>query len=196
MVAAQKPRTRFSAAEYLALEEEAEYRSEYYQGEIFAMSGGTANHNRIALNIAAGLSSALRGKPCEAFINDMRLQVTRRQLYTYPDVMVVCGGGEFVHGRTDTITNPVLIVEVLSPSTEAYDRGKKFEFYRSIEGFQEYILVDQQRMHIERYRPLGLGRWELTTLDATDEVLSLTSVGVDLTLASIYERVDLESQTT
>ena len=196
MVVAQKPKTRFSAAEYLALEEEAEYRSEYYQGEIFAMSGGSANHNRIAGNLFVALRSALRGKPCEAFINDMRLQVKRHHLYTYPDVMVVCGKIEFAQGRNDTIANPILIVEVLSPSTEAYDRGKKFEFYRSIEGFQEYVLVDQQRMHIERYRPLGLGRWEMTTLDATDEDLSLTSVGIDLTLASIYERVDLESELT
>ncbi|MCB0245881.1 MAG: Uma2 family endonuclease, partial [Anaerolineae bacterium] len=102
MVVAQKPKTRFSAAEYLALEEEAEYRSEYYQGEIFAMSGGSANHNRIAGNLFVALRSALRGKPCEAFINDMRLQVKRHHLYTYPDVMVVCGKIEFAQGRNDT----------------------------------------------------------------------------------------------
>lgn len=196
MAVAQKPLARFSAAEYLAFEEEAEYRSEYYRGEIFAMSGGSANRNRIAGNLFVALRSALRGKPCEAFINDMRLLVQRHHLYTYPDIMVVCGKVEFAQGRNDTVTNPVLIVEVLSPSTEAYDRGKKFEFYRTIEGFQEYVLVDQQRIHIERYRPLGLGRWELTPFDETDAVLALTSVGIDLTLASIYERVDLEVQTT
>lgn len=196
MATAQKPHTRFSLAEYLALEETAQHRSEFYRGEIVAIPGGSINHNRVAGNLAFGLSAALRGKPCEIFIAGLRLLVKKHQFYTYPDLMVVCGDLEFVQGRNDTITNPVLIIEVLSPSTEAYDRGKKFEFNRSIEGFQEYVLVDQQRMHIERYRPLGLGRWELTTLDATDEVLSLTSVGVDLTLASIYERVDLETQLT
>ena len=196
MAVAQKPRTRFSAAEYFALEETAEYRSEFYQGEIFAMSGGSANHNRIALNIATGLSAALRGKPSEPFMANMRVLVKRQQLYTYPDIVVVCGKVEFVKGRTDTITNPVLIIEVLSPSTESYDRGKKFEFYRTIEGFQEYVLIDQQRKHVERFRPLGLGRWELTAFDATDHVIELTSMGIELTLDSIYERVDLESETT
>lgn len=196
MAGTQKPRTRFSAAEYFALEESAEHRNEFYQGEITAISSGSINHNRVAGNLAVELVAALRGKPCEPFIADLRLLVKQHQFYTYPDLMVVCGDLEFVHGRNDTITNPVLIIEVLSPSTEAYDRGKKFEFYRSIEGFQEYVLVDQQRMHIERYRPLGLGRWEMTTLDETNEILSLTSVGIDLTLASIYERVDVETQLT
>lgn len=196
MVVAQKPRTLFSAAEYLALEETAEYRSEFYQGEIFAVSGGSTNHNRIAVNITGGLSAALRGKPCEPFMADVRLLVKRQQLYTYPDIMVVCGKVDYLKGRSDTITNPVLIIEVLSPSTESYDRGKKFEFYRTIEGFQEYVLVDQQRRHVERFRPLGFGRWELTTFDATDQVIELTSIGVELTLDSIYERVDLESEST
>ena len=110
--------------------------------------------------------------------------------------MVVCGKVDYLKGRSDTITNPVLIIEVLSPSTESYDRGKKFEFYRTIEGFQEYVLVDQQRRHVERFRPLGFGRWELTTFDETDQVIELTSVGVELTMDSLYERVELEGETT
>lgn len=107
----------YTPEEYLALEEDAEYKSEYYQGEIFAMSGGSPNHNRIAGNLYIALREALEGKSCEAFFSDMRLQVKKNGLYTYPDVMVVCGGLEFVKGRTDTITNPVVIIEVLSEST-------------------------------------------------------------------------------
>jgi Uma2 family endonuclease len=193
MAVMQRKRSIFSLAEYFAQEEQADYRSEYYQGEIFAMAGGTANHNLIALNVAASLRSALRGKPCKAFMADMRVLVKRHQLYTYPDVMAVCGPLKYAPGRNDTVTNPVLIVEVLSPSTEAYDRGKKFEFYRTIDSLQEYILVDQARIYVERHRPLGLGRWEMTAFEAPTDVLALASVGVELTLAGIYEGVELEN---
>lgn len=193
MAVMQKKRSIFSLAEYFAQEENAEQRSEFYQGEIFAMSGGSVNHNRIAGNVFAALRAAMRGKRCEAFVADMRLLVKRRQLYTYPDVMVVCGQVEFAPGRKDTVTNPVVIVEVLSPSTEAYDRGRKFEFYRTIDSLQEYVLVDQQRMYVERHRPLDLGRWEMTAFEAADDVLPLSSIGVDISLTSIYERVELES---
>jgi Uma2 family endonuclease len=193
MAVMQRKRSIFSLAEYFAQEEQADYRSEYYQGEIFAMAGGTANHNLIALNVAASLRSALRGKPCKAFMADMRVLVKRHQLYTYPDVMAVCGPLKYAPGRNDTVTNPVLIVEVLSPSTEAYDRGKKFEFYRTIDSLQEYILVDQARIYVERHRPLGLGRWEMTAFETPTDVLALASVGVELTLAGIYEGVELEN---
>jgi Uma2 family endonuclease len=193
MAVMQKKRPIFSLAEYFAQEEQAEQRSEFYEGEIFAMAGGTANHNLITLNVAASLRSALRNKSCKAFMADLRLLVKRRQLYTYPDVMVICGPLQYAPGRNDTVTNPVLIVEVLSPSTEAYDRGKKFEFYRTIDSLKEYVLVDQSRMYVERHRPLGLGRWEMTAFTAPDDVLALESVDVELTLAAIYDGVELES---
>lgn len=197
MAVAQRQQTQYyTVDEYFALEERAECRSEFYKGEIFAMSGGSANHNRISGNVFASMRSALRGKPCEVFIADMRLHVKRRQLYTYPDVMAVCGKTEFAHRRNDTVTNPVLIVEVLSPSTENYDRGKKFEYYRTIETLREYVLIDQQRRYVERYQWVGLGRWELTSFDEADQVVPLTSLDIDLSLASIYERVDLKSETT
>ncbi len=189
----QKKRSIFSLAEYFAQEDQVEHRSEFYQGEIFAMAGGTPNHNRLAGNVYTSLRSALRGKPCAPFMADVRLLVKRRQLYTYPDVMVVCGSLQYAPGRNDTVTNPALIVEVLSPSTEAYDRGKKFEFYRTIDSLQEYILVDQGRMYVERHRPLGLGRWEMTAFETPEDVLALASIGVELTLAGIYEGVELES---
>ncbi len=137
-----KPQKYHSPEEYLALEETAEYRSEYYRGEIFAMAGGSANHNRIARNLLIAFDDALEGKPYEAFITDMRLYVKKNGLYTYPDVMVVCGKLEFVKGRTDTLTNPVVIVEVLSESTEGYDRGTKFELYRAVDTLQDYVLID------------------------------------------------------
>ncbi len=193
MAVAQKKRSIFSLAEYFRQEEQAPYRSEFYEGEIFAMAGGTANHNLITLNAAASLKSVLRGTPCKVFMADMRLLVKRRQLYTYPDVMVICGRLDYAPGRNDTVTNPTLIVEVLSPSTEAYDRGKKFEFYRTIDSLKEYVLIDQARMYVERHRPLGLGRWEMTAFEAPEDVLSLTSVGVDVTLAALYEQIELES---
>ncbi len=193
MAVMQKKRSIFSLAEYFAQEEQADYRSEFYEGEIVAMAGGTANHNLIMLSVAASLRSALRGKPCKTFAADMRLLVKRRQLYTYPDVMVICGPLQYAPGRNDTVTNPVLIVEVLSPSTEAYDRGKKFEFYRTIDSLKEYVLVDQSRLYVERHRPLGLGRWEMTAFTAPEDVLSLTSLDVELTLAAIYDGVELES---
>jgi Uma2 family endonuclease len=193
MAVMQKKRSIFSLAEYFVQEEQAEQRSEFYEGEIFAMAGGTPNHNRLTGNVYTALRSALRGKSCEPFMADVRLLVKRRQLYTYPDVMVICGSLQYAPGRNDTVTNPALIVEVLSPSTEAYDRGKKFEFYRTIDSLQEYILVDQGRMYVERHRPLGLGRWEMTAFEASDDVLALASVGIELTLANIYEGVELES---
>ena len=137
-----KPRKDyFTPEEYLALEEEAEYRSEYYQGEIFAMTGGSANHNTIAVNLCRSLDEAFDDKPCQVFINDMRLLVQDNGLYTYPDLMVVCGNIKFVAGRDDTVTNPIVVVEVLSKSTGSYDRGPKFELYRALHTLQDYVLT-------------------------------------------------------
>ncbi|RME45062.1 MAG: Uma2 family endonuclease [Chloroflexi bacterium] len=184
----------YTVDEYFALEETAEYRSEYYQGEIFALAGGSANHNRIAGNVFVALSNALRAKPCEAFVSDLRLWVKQVGLYTYPDVMVVCGGLEFAHERTDTITNPTVIFEVLSPSTENYDRGKKFEFYRTLETLKEYVLIDQERIHVEHYRLLEEGRWLLTVFDDEAGTLTLESIGIEIPVSDMYERVDWEAR--
>jgi len=179
--------------EYFDLEETAEYKSEYYQGEILAMAGGSANHNRIAGNVFIALSDALRTKPCEAFIGDLRVWVKQVDLYTYPDVMVVCNGLEFAHDRTDTITNPIVIFEVLSPSTESYDRGKKFEFYRTIETLKDYVLIDQERVHVEYFRQLDDGQWLLSVFDDEADTLTLQSIGVEMLLSDIYQRVDWEA---
>jgi Uma2 family endonuclease len=188
-----KPDKYYTPEEYLILEETADYRSEYYKGEIFAMSGGSANHNRIAGNVYITLREALEGKPCETFITDMCLLVKKNGLYTYPDVMVVCGKLEFVKGHTDTLTNPVVIVEVLSESTQGYDRGAKFELYRALETLQDYVLIDQSRVHAEYFRRLDDGRWLLTEFNELEAILKIEAVGVEIPLSRVYQRVEWES---
>lgn len=187
------PQKYYSPEEYLALEETAEYRSEYYRGEIFAMSGGSANHNRICGNLYLALRERLEDKPCEAFITDMRLHVRKNSLYTYPDVMVVCGRIAYIKGRTDTITNPVVIIEVLSESTQAYDRGAKFELYRAIETLQDYVLVDQARVHVEYFHRLEDSRWLLAEFNELEAVLRLEAIAVEIPLSRVYQRVEWES---
>lgn len=179
--------------QYFATEYRTEYRNEYRDGQILVLPSGTADHNRITMNVAVALRNHLRPTPCEVFMLAVRIFIEKCAVYTYPDIMVICGSLQHAPGRNDTVTNPALIVEVLSPSTEAYDRGKKFEFYRTIDSLKEYVLIDQSRMVVDRHRPLGLGRWEMTAFENPDDVLALTSVGVDLTLAAIYEGVELES---
>lgn len=194
MAVAQRQKRFFTPEEYLTLEEKSHYRSEYYKGEIFAMSGGSANHNRIVRNVLTTLDRRLEGKPCEAFVADMRLQTRSRELYTYPDVMVVCGELKFVKGRTDTITNPTLIVEVASPSTASYDRGEKFELYRSLDSFQEYVLIDQDRIHVEIFYRSQDRRWELTVLDKQEDDAVFQSLGLSVRVNEIYRRVMWEQE--
>lgn len=193
MSALPKIQPYFTVEAYFAHEERADYRSEYYRGAIFAMAGASANHNRIVRNLVTSLSNALSKSRCEAFAADLRLYVRRDQLYTYPDVMVICDPLQFAPGRMDTVTNPVVLFEVLSPATEAYDRGKKFEFYRTIEGLQDYVLVDQERVHVEHFHRQGQF-WQLANHDLIDDVLSLASIAVAIPLAAIYERVEWEQE--
>ncbi|MCB0153793.1 MAG: Uma2 family endonuclease [Anaerolineae bacterium] len=186
----QKQSNYYTTAEYLALEEAADYKSEYYRGEIFAMAGASANYNRIAGNLYAILNFGLESKPCEVFSSDMKLHVKQGELYTYPDIMVVCGRTKFVKDRTDTITNPNVIIEVLSTSTEAYDRGLKFELYRAIDTFQFYILIDQSRVHLDYYHKLPDGRWVLTEFKSADASLTIESLDLEIPIARIYRKVD------
>jgi Uma2 family endonuclease len=180
----------YSAAEYLALEEAAEQRQEYYQGEIFAMAGGSFNHEMIAGNLYAALHSFARANGCFAFTSNMRLMVEAHDLYTYPDAMLVCGKPKFLPGRTDTVLNPLLLVEVLSKSTQNYDRGQKFEFYRSITTFAEYLLVDQDRIYLEHYHRLALGSWQLTEYREIDAAVKLQTVDLTIPVRQLYEQVD------
>lgn len=187
--AASFPNT-ISPEEYLELEQKAPYKSEYVSGEIFMMAGGSPNHNRISLNVSGRLGFGLEGKGCEAFNSDQRLYVTRNGLFTYPDVMVVCGQIEFAQKDRDAITNPVVIVEVLSPSTQDYDRGGKFELYRDIDSFREYLLIHQDKVHIEHYHKDDAGRWVLIDIKDIEATLTIQAIDFSIPVRRIYERVD------
>jgi Uma2 family endonuclease len=178
--------------EYLALEEAAESKSEYRDGEIVPMTGGTTNHNRIILSFCIYLGLALRGTSYEVFTGDVRLWIPRYRTYTYPDFMVIQGEPVYHENRQDTITNPQLIVEVLSKYTKNYDRGDKFEFYRSIPEFREYITIDQYRFKVEHFAKTSEGKWVLTEYDSADSVLALSSLDFQIPLRDIYERVNFE----
>jgi Uma2 family endonuclease len=193
-MATEAPRVTYTPAEYLARERVAETKSEYLNGEILAMTGASIPHNYITLNLGGELRQQLRGKGCSTFVNDVRVRVCRTGLYTYPDVMVVCGPLSFDDDRRDTILNPIVIVEVLSPTTEAYDRGEKFRQYRRLESLREYVLVAQDTAHIERYVRQG-DLWVLSEMTGLDAVLSLEAVDCTVPLATIYEQVELPSET-
>ncbi len=187
--------TRYTPEEYFALERNAEFKSEYLDGRIVAMTGASIEHATIAGNVFGELRTRLRGGPCRAFISDLRVQVEGGRRYTYPDVSAVCGEPRFMDGTLDTLTNPALIVEVLSPSTEAYDRGDKFLHYRGIESLQEYVLVAQDRVLVERFVRAG-EFWTLSTISDVDASLELTSVGCGILLREIYENVGLPTPGT
>lgn len=186
----------YSPEEYLALETDAEHKSEYHDGQIVPMAGGTPNHNQIAGNLYASLNFALKGQPYRVFIGDMRLWIPQ-QRYTYPDIMVVSGQLEFAEGRKDTITNPSIIIEVLSESTENYDRGEKFRLYRTIPTFQEYILIAQSEMHVEQYSKTensktATNQWLFSEYDGENAILALTTIQFQISLSDIYDKVEFD----
>lgn len=182
----------YTPEEYLELEEAAEYKNEYRDGEIVPMTGASINHNRIVRNFSRILDVALQGQTYEVFFNDLRLWIPRYSLYCYPDVMVIEGEPVFDGTRTDTITNPRAIAEVLSKSTKNYDRAEKFEYYRSMPEFREYILIDQYKFHIEHFAKTSEGKWLLTDYESSDAVLELASLELQIPLKEIYERVDFD----
>jgi Uma2 family endonuclease len=184
----------FTPEEYLALEEAAEYKSEYRDGEIIPMTGGTTNHNRISLNMSIALRLALKGLDYDVFMGDVRLWMTKKRIYTYPDVMVIPGKPEYLNNRKDIVMNPQVIIEVLSKSTKAYDRGDKFKFYQTIPTFQEYVLIDQSQVYIEHYCKLANKRWSYRQYDEEDGALVFNSFQVEVALADIYEKVDFEGE--
>jgi Uma2 family endonuclease len=182
----------YSTEEYLALEEVADYKSEYIDGEIVPMAGGSTNHNQIALNFSTELNFAFKKLNYRVFMSDVRLWIPQRRIYTYPDVMVVVGEPEYYNNRTDTITNPRVIIEVLSPSTKGYDRSKKFEAYRTIPTFGEYLLIDQTRIYIEHFSKTDKKRWSFGEYDESDEAIALASVSFEISLVDIYNKVNFE----
>ena len=188
------PKTLLTPEQYLAIEREAEYKSEYFQGEMLAMSISDWVHNQLVMNLAIGLGSQFRSRPCRVYSNDMRVLVRAMGLYTYPDVVVVCGERRFVAERRDILLNPSLLVEVLSPSTESFDRGRKFKHYQSIESLGEYLLVASDRAHVDQYTRRPDGQWLLTSAGRLEDSLDLQSVGCRLALADLYEKVDLPGE--
>jgi Uma2 family endonuclease len=187
----QTPRT-YSPEEYLAIEIESETRNEYIDGEIIPMAGGMPNHNRIVRNFCTAITVGMRGEPYEVFVADQRLWIPQRRIYTYPDAMVVHGNLIYQEGRKDTITNPVLIVEVLSKSTRNYDQGEKFVAYRTIATFQEYVLIDQYSYSVQRYVKIGAKKWEFQEYDRLEDEVAFVSVPFTISLTDIYDKVELE----
>lgn len=190
----EKVQIYYSPEEYLMLEKGAKFRSEYQDGKIIPMTGGTPNHNQIAGNFYGTLNFATKGEPYRVFINDLRLWIPSKRVYTYPDVMLVAGKLEFAEGRKDTITNAVMVAEVLSESTADYDRGGKFKLFRTIPTFREYVLIDQYEMHVEQFVKTDDNKWVLSEYDGADAVLKLSCVEFEMRLADIYDRVDFESE--
>src|SRR5207253_4784438 len=184
--------TYVSPDEYLRLERQAEYKSEYLNGEIFAMSGASRQHNLITANIGAEFNRQLKGKPCEAYISDMRVKVRSNGLYTYPDVVVVCGEPEFEDDEVDTLLNPTLLIEVLSKSTERYDRIAKTSYYRTIDSLTEHLLVAQDEIRLEQYARQTDGQWLLLEYLTVDDVVKLASIECTLKLNDVYDRITIE----
>ncbi len=188
----QTARDYYTPEEYLKLEEAADYKSEYRDGEIVPMTGGTTNHNKIALNFAANLKFALRGQSYDIYIGDVRLWIPRYRQYTYPDVMVIQGEPLYTGTGTTTVMNPLLIVEVLSKSTKNYDQGDKFLYYRSIPEFKEYILIDQTRYHVMQHTKTLDGKWLLTEHESEEAALELNTIECQISFSNIYERINFE----
>jgi Uma2 family endonuclease len=192
MIAQVQENRTYSPEEYLELEIPSVDKHEYIDGEIRLMSGGMPNHNRIIGNLFAALNFASKGKPYEAFVTDQRLWIPRKRIYTYPDILIVKGELELQEGRKDTLTNPSAIIEVLSKSTQNYDKGDKFTAYRSIPSFQEYILVDQYSIHVEHYVKTEQRKWIFQEYDEVDNVLDFASLSFEILLTDLYDKVKFE----
>ena len=186
----EKAEKFYTLAGYFSLGEKATQKSEYYEGQIYRMGGGSGRHNQISSNINAILNAGLLDLPCITYSSDMRILVKEHDLYTYADASVACGEVKFLPDREDTILNPILLVEVLSKSTRSYDRGDKFEFYRSIPSLQYYLVVDQDRFFVEFHRKLLDDTWQLETLTNPEQNVTLSALNnLKLSLARIYSKV-------
>lgn len=180
--------THYTPEDYLNLERCAPYKSEFHEGQIYAMTGASREHNLITVNIASELSVQLKKRPCEVYVNNMRVKAAEARGYHYPDIAVVCGTPQFEDAYLDTLLNPILLIEVLSPSTEAYDRGGKLAHYRKIETLREYLLVTQDMPSIERYVRQG-DSWVLTETEGLDATVTLECINCVLSLREVYDKV-------
>jgi len=183
-------KTYLTPEQYLEIERKAEFKSEYYQGEMFAMAGARYAHIKIVANAMRDLGQQLRHGNCEPLSNDLRVRVTPTGLYTYPDVVIVCGKPQFLDDTLDTLLNPTVIIEVLSESTEVYDRTRKFEQYRTLESLSAYLMISSLRVSVERYLRQADGSWNFIAKTSLEDAIDLPSVGCRLLLAELYEKVD------
>jgi Uma2 family endonuclease len=186
------PKHRITPEEYLAMERASTERHEYLNGEIYLMVGASRDHNRIAGSAYATLYGQLRTRPCDIFTNDMRVTVSKTGLYTYPDIVVVCGEGQYQDSEVDTLLNPTLLIEVLSRSTEQYDRGEKFRHYQRIASLQYYVLIAQDKPRIEAYTRQSNNQWLYSVAEGLDASLGLPAIDCTLSLAEVYEKVTFE----
>ena len=186
-------RTYLTPEEYIAAERKATLKSEYLSGEIVAMSGASDTHNLITMNVSAGLYNQLAERGCRVYASDMRVGIGAGVSYFYPDIAVTCDRPRFEDDALDILTNPQVIIEVLSTSTESYDRGEKFAHYRQLESLQEYILISQDRVRVEHYLRQGK-QWLLSEFRTLEDVLLLVSIGAELPLHQIYRFVELETE--
>jgi Uma2 family endonuclease len=182
-------RKTFTESEYLELERNADFKSEYYNGEIFAMAGATLIHNKIVSNLIFLFNQFLKDKPCDVYPSDLRLQVEKSGLYTYPDITIVCGKTELLDNKFDTLKNPTVLIEVLSDSTEKYDRGQKFSFYREIPSLKEYILVSSKTVKIEKFKRLEDGNY-LYIESNEHQPFPIDSIKMNLNLEDVYNKID------
>jgi Uma2 family endonuclease len=180
----------YTPEEYLELEEKAEYKSEYRDGEIIPMTGGTTNHNKIAGNFYAYLKFGLKKQNYDVYIGDVRLWIPRYRQHTYPDIMVIQGEPIYTGANTTTVMNPLLITEVLSKSTSNYDQSDKFMYYRSIPEFKEYILINQYQYHVMQYVKTDDSKWIFTELQSESDILTLETIDFQITLSDLYEQVN------
>lgn len=192
MAAQPQKKQYFSPQEYLALERQAEYKSEYFDGELFARAGASRWHNLIVTNIIRELSLQLKGRQCNVYSSDMRVKVSQTGLYTYPDVLVVCDKEEFEDEVFDTLLNPTVIIEVLSKSTTGYDKGEKFSHYRQLESLEEYLLIARKECHIEHYVRQPDEHWDLSDVRHLQNVVELPSITCRLALNEVYDKVEIE----
>jgi Uma2 family endonuclease len=192
-VMASNPKRLFTPEEYLEIERKAEYKSEYIDGEIFAMAGASQVHNVIAGNIFALLHPQSRKKGCRVYISDMRVDLSKYGMYSYPDIAVVCDQPKFSDKHKDNLVNPVLIIEVLSDSTEAYDRGEKFMRYRKLLTFSEYVLVSQPNHYAEHYVRQANKQWLMSEVNSLRKSIHLSAIDYDLRMSAIYETIEFES---
>lgn len=185
----EEPIKFITEEEYLAYELKSDHKSEYFDGQIMDMAGASERHNAISMNLSITLGMQLKNKDCQVYAGDMRLKVENTGLYAYPDLQIVCPEKKFSDDKPDTLLNPVVILEILSDSTESYDRGAKFAHYRQIPSLKEYVLISQNQKKIEKYQLNSADRWELEETTENNQTIEISSIGCGLELAEVYDKI-------